>query len=83
MMRHILDDPSEAVVVSALVAFSHFLSCNLDEICLDRCFLWYRGEEQPDLCSDIQLDETDKEQECEMKDNEVVRYSYLYILYLN
>lgn len=72
MMRHCLDDPNEAVVVAALVTFSHFLSSNLDEICLDRCYLWYRGEEQPDLCSDIQLDETDKEQEDEMKDNEVV-----------
>ena len=76
MMRHCLDDPNEAVVVAALVAFSHLVSSNLDEICLDRCFLWYRGDEQPDLCSDVQLDETDKEQECEMKDNEVVSYLF-------
>ena len=71
-LRHCLDDNTHAAVSAALVAFSNLLSCPFEETCLDRSFLWYGGEEQPNLCSRVHLDEQDKEQEEEMKDDEMV-----------
>lgn len=54
------------------MAFSRLLSNPFDETCLERCYIWYNGEQHPDLCSRVEIDSADKEQEEEMKDNEMV-----------
>ena len=74
LLRICLDDSKcPTVMMAALTAFSHLLSSSFDETCLDRCLLlWHRGEEQPDLSSRIAIDQTDQEQEAEMKDDEMV-----------
>lgn len=72
LLRYCLDDNKPAVVTAAIVALSNLISCSFEETCLERSFLWYGGEEQPDLHTTVQLDEQDKEQEEEMKDDEMV-----------
>lgn len=80
LLRFCLDDSSPAVVTAALVAFSRLLSNPFDETCLERCYIWYNGEKHPDLCSRVEIDSADKEQEEEMKDNEMVNLFGLQIL---
>lgn len=72
LLRFSLDDNTPAVVAAALVAFSRLISSPFDETCLERCYGWHSGEVQPNLCSRVQMDSTDQEQEAEMKDNEIV-----------
>lgn len=72
LLRFCLDDTSPTVISASLVAFSRLLTCPFDETCLERCLLWRRGDEQPDLSSRVHIDSTDREQEAEMKDDEVV-----------
>uniref|UniRef100_A0A0P5SL96 RNA polymerase II-associated protein n=1 Tax=Daphnia magna TaxID=35525 RepID=A0A0P5SL96_9CRUS len=73
LVRFCLDDSAPSVVAAALVALSRLLSSPFDETCLERCFIWHLGEKQPNLCSRIQMDSTDQEQEAEMKDYEMSR----------
>lgn len=72
LLRFSLDDNTPAVVAAALIAFSRLISSPFDETCLERCYSWHSGEEQPNLCTLVQMDSADQEQEAEMKDNEMV-----------
>lgn len=80
LLRFCLDDTASSVVAAALVAISRLLSSPFDETCLERCLIWHLGEKQPNLCTRIQMDSTDQEQEAEMKDNEMVTIILQYIL---
>lgn len=75
LLRFCLDDNTPAVVSAALCAFSRLISSPFDETCLERCLAWFRGEEQPNLCSRVHMDSTDQEQEVEMNDTELVNIS--------
>ena len=80
MLRYSLDDSNPAVMSAALTVFSHLLCNPLDETCLERCYMWHRGEEQPRLPSQRQLDEADQEEEPEMTDDEVVCQKIIFVL---
>ncbi len=74
LLRFCMDDSAPSVIVASLVAFSRLLSSPFDETCLERCYIWHGGEKQPNLCSRVEMDPTDQEQEPEMKDNEMVTW---------
>ena len=72
LLRFCMDDSFPSTVIASLVAFSRLISSPFDEACLERCYIWYGGEMQPDLFSRIEMDPMDLEQEPEMKDSEMV-----------
>ena len=71
-LRHSVDDPVLVVASAALQALGRLLVSDADDACLQRCCLWYGGDEQPQLNSQVSLDDADEQQQEEMTDAELV-----------